>query len=114
MVTPIREILKTAARAWGIEPAARLALAQLAWRRIVGQALAESSAPVALRGQTLLVGVTHPTAGQEMRLRRGAILKALARELREDAVTDVVPVARRRLPAGTRGPRSSPRGQRRR
>ncbi len=99
MVTPVRDILKSAVRAWGLEPAARLASAQAAWPRVVGSALAGVSAPVALRGARLLVGVTHPTAGQEVRLRRAAILTALTRELGEAVVGDVVPVARRRLPA---------------
>ncbi len=99
MVTPVRDILKAAVRAWGLEPAARLAIAQAAWPRVVGSALAEVSAPVALRGARLFVGVTHPTAGQEVRLRRTAIMTALTRELGEAAVGDVVPVARRRLPA---------------
>lgn len=98
MVTPIRDLLRSAARALGIEPAARLALAREAWPRIVGPALAEASAPVTLRGPRLMVGVTHATAGQEIRLRRAAIVEALARELRERAITEVVPVARRRLP----------------
>ncbi|MGH2403414.1 MAG: DciA family protein [bacterium] len=100
MVTPIRSILKSAARAWGIEPAARLATARTAWPRIVGPALAAASAPVALRGGRLLVGVTHATAGQEVRLRKGAIVHALACELGENAITDVVPVARQRLDLG--------------
>lgn len=96
MVTPLRDILKAAVRAWGLEPAARLARAQAAWGRIVGPALAEVSAPVALRGGRLLVGVTHSTAGQEIRLRRRDIKEALTRELGEDVVSDVVPVSRRR------------------
>ncbi len=110
MVTPIRDILKSAVRAWGLEPAARLAIAQAAWPCIVGSALAEVSAPVALRGARLLVGVTHPTAGQEVRLRRAAIITALTRELGEAAIGDVVPIARRRLPA--KPPRAPSRGQR--
>ncbi len=106
MVTPLRDILKSAVRAWGLEPAARLALAQAAWPRIVGPALVEVSAPVAVRGARLLVGVTHPAAGQEVRLRRTAIVAALARELGEAAISDVVPVARRRLAARPQGAQS--------
>ncbi len=97
MVTPVRAILKAVARAWGIEPAAHLALARMAWPQIVGPALARVSAPVALRGGRLLVGVTQPAAGQEIRLRGRAIAQALARDLRGDVITEVVPVARRRL-----------------
>jgi predicted nucleic acid-binding Zn ribbon protein len=103
MVTPIRDILKAAVRGWGLEPAARLARAQAAWARLVGPAMAEASAPVALRGGRLLVGVTHPTVGQEIRLRRPHLVAALARELGEDVITEVVPVARRRLPAAAGG-----------
>lgn len=123
MVTPVRvrEILRAAARAWGIEPAARLAIARGAWPSIVGPVLARSSAPVALRGACLLVGVTHPAVGQEIRLRGAEIVKALVRELREDVVTGVVPVARRHLTAAAprrqgsrtsrRTPERPPRGQ---
>ncbi len=110
MVTPLRDILKSTVRAWGLEPAARLALAQAAWPRIVGPTLAEVSAPVALRGRRLLVGVMHPTAGQEVRLRRMVIVAALTLELGEAAVGDVVPVARPRLPA--RPPRTPSRSRR--
>jgi predicted nucleic acid-binding Zn ribbon protein len=102
MVTPIRDILKASVRAWGLEPAARLAAAQAAWPRMVGPALAELSAPVGLRGGVLRVGVTHPAAGQEVRIRTAAILKTLRRELGEGAVTGIVTVSRRRLRAGVR------------
>lgn len=97
MVTPIRSILKSAARAWGLEPAARLAAARTAWPRIAGPALAASSAPVGVRGKTLLIGVTNATAAQEIRLARMTITYALAKEFGEDGITDIVPVTRRRL-----------------
>lgn len=97
MVVPIREVLRSAARALGIEPALHLATAREIWPRIAGQALAGLSAPVTLRGRRLLVGVTHEAAGQEIRLRRVEIVAALARELGEGAITDVTPVARRSL-----------------
>ncbi|MBM3470477.1 MAG: DUF721 domain-containing protein [Armatimonadetes bacterium] len=102
MVVPIRDVLRSAARALGIEPAAHLAAAREAWPRVVGQALAGVSAPVTLRGKRLQVGVTHEAAGQEIRLRRAEIVVALAREVGEGAITDVTPVARRSLPG--RGP----------
>ncbi|MGH2372227.1 MAG: DciA family protein [bacterium] len=104
MVTPIRAILKSAARAWGIEPAARLAAARAAWPRIAGRALAALSAPVGVRGRSLLIGVTNTAAAQEIRLTKTAIVQALARDLGEEAVTDVVPVARRRLDLRVRRP----------
>ncbi|MDQ7841146.1 MAG: DUF721 domain-containing protein [bacterium] len=98
MVVPIREVLRAAARALGIEPAMHLATAREIWPRIAGRALAGVSAPVTLRGRRLLVGVTHEAAGAEIRLRRAEIVASLARELGEGAITDVSPVARRRLP----------------
>ncbi len=103
MVVPIREVLRSAARALGIEPAVHLATAREIWPRIAGQALAGVSAPVTLRGRRLLVGVTHEAAGQEIRLRRAEIVAALARELGKGAITDVTPVARRRLPGRAPG-----------
>ncbi|HET8678917.1 MAG TPA: DUF721 domain-containing protein [bacterium] len=106
MVTPIRSILKSAARAWGIEPAARLAAARAAWPRVVGPALAASSAPVGVRGTTLLIGVTNAAAAQEVRLAKTTIAQALAQEFGGQGVTDVIPVARRRL--DLRGRRPAP------
>ena len=97
MVTPIREILARAAGGWGLEPAARLAHARRVWGTLVGPELAHTSAPVAIRGKTLLVGVTHPTVGQEVRLRRTAILAGLAIELGKRVLEEIHPVPRRRL-----------------
>ncbi len=98
MVTPLREILRAAARRMGIESVAYLVEAQAAWPRVVGPALAAESAPVRLRKGLLLVGVRHPAAGHEIRLRQGEIVLALAREIGEGAVTAVRPVGRRKLP----------------
>lgn len=102
MVTSIREILKRTARAWGLQPAAHLALARQMWPEVVGPELAKLSAPVTVRGKALLIGVTHPVAGQEIRLRQARILAALTREIGEGELTKVLVVARRRLP-GPRG-----------
>lgn len=104
MVTPIRSILKSAARAWGIEPAARLAAARAAWPRIAGPALVASSAPVGVRGTILLIGVTNAAAAQEIRLLKTTITQVLAQELGEQGITDVIPVARRRLDLRVRTP----------
>ncbi|MDR7544898.1 MAG: DUF721 domain-containing protein [Armatimonadota bacterium] len=98
MVTPLRDILRAAARAWGIEPAAHLACARGAWPRIVGEPLAAVSAPLSIRGGRLRVAVNHPAAAQEVRLREGAIAAALNREIGAQVVTEVVAVARRRVP----------------
>ncbi len=110
MVTPIRDILKTTVRAWGLERAARLGAAQASWSSIAGPALAAASAPVALRGRRLYVGVTNSTVGQEVRLRQSALVQAVNRALGEEVVADVVPVARRRLP-GREDHRSGRRGR---
>jgi hypothetical protein len=75
-----------------------LAAARSAWTAIVGGPLAGATAPVTLRGATLVVGATSPAAAQEIRLRAAAIVRALARSLGEEAVARVVPVMRRRLP----------------
>lgn len=101
-LTTVRDILKDAARRWGLAPAARLAAARAAWPAIVGPVLAERSAPVTLQGRALLVGVTSSAVAQEVRLRGTAIVRALVRELREDAISRVVPVMRQRLPGVAR------------
>jgi predicted nucleic acid-binding Zn ribbon protein len=98
MVTPLRDILRAAARAWGIEPAAHLASARAAWPRVVGEPLAAASAPLHIRGGRLRVAVTHPAAAQEIRLRAGAIAAAVNREIGAPVVVEVIAVARRRLP----------------
>lgn len=115
MVTPLRDILKGAVKAWGLEPAARLAAVRSAWPRIVGAALAATSAPLVIRGPRLDVGVTHPAAGQEVRLRTRAITRAVNQALGEEAVSEVRVVTRRRLPRPTplapRRPGSARRGR---
>jgi predicted nucleic acid-binding Zn ribbon protein len=98
MVTPIRDILKMAAKNWGLAPAARLVVAREAWSRIVGIPLAEVSAPLSIRDGRLRVAVIHAAAAQEIRLRRDRIASTLNSELGEQAVSVVTPVARRRLP----------------
>jgi hypothetical protein len=98
MVTPLRDILKGAVKAWGLEPAARLADVRSAWPRIVGAALAATSAPLAIRGTRLDVCVTHPAAGHEIRLRTLEIAGAVNRALGEEAVNRIRVVTRRRLP----------------
>ncbi|MBI3998203.1 MAG: DUF721 domain-containing protein [Armatimonadetes bacterium] len=100
MVTPVRTILKAVTQTWGLERAARLAAAAEHWAGVVGPVLAERSAPVGLRGDTLLVGVIHSTVGQEIRLRRTAITRKLAAILGQGAVRDVTVVPRRRLRQG--------------
>lgn len=97
-MTSVRDILKAAARRWGLAPAARLVEVREGWAALVGPVLAEASAPLALRGRTLVVGVTSAAAAQEIRLRGARIVKSLARALREDAVSRVVPVTRHWLP----------------
>lgn len=92
MVVPLRDILKAVARTWGLQPAVRLRRSQEVWPRVVGRVLAEVTSPVALRGGRLRVRADSPAAGQEIRLRREAILRALAREVGEGAVTDIIPV----------------------
>ncbi|MDQ7859615.1 MAG: DUF721 domain-containing protein [Armatimonadota bacterium] len=114
MVTPIRDILKSAARTWGIEPAVRLAAVQVAWARIVGPTLAGMSAPIGLRGRRLRVAVMHPAAAQEIRLRGPAILAALAREIGEGAVSEIATVSRRQIRPGRTGDRRDASGSRRR
>lgn len=104
MVTPVREVLARGIHRWGLEPAARLAEARRRWNALVGASLAEVSAPVGVRGKTLLVGVTHSAAGQEIRLRRAAILAGLAGKGGGGAFDDVRVVTRRRL--GRPGARS--------
>lgn len=109
MVTPLRDILKTVAHTWGLEPAARVRWFQEVWPQVVGRVLAEVTSPVALRGGRLRVRADSPAAGQEIRLRREAILRALAREVGEGAVTDIIPVVRRVTRAGNRQNRRPPR-----
>lgn len=97
MVTPLRDVLKAQARAWGIERAAHLAAVRSAWPSVVGAVLAEVAAPVTLRGTCLFVGVTHTAAAQEIRLRGSAIVRALAQQVGPGVVTEVRPVPRQRL-----------------
>jgi hypothetical protein len=97
MVTPLRAILKTVTKTWKLEPAALLARAREVWPVVVGPAIATASTPVSLRGGRLMVGVTHPTVGQEIKLRQTSIVAALTRELGSGTIATVLPVHRRSL-----------------
>jgi len=97
MVVPIREVLARKAAGWGLEPAVRLADARRNWKALVGAKLVEVSAPVGIRGKTLLVGVTHSAAAQEIRLRRGAILAGLNGPGGAPGLEEIRVVPRRRL-----------------
>jgi len=99
VVTSVRDILRAAARRWGLAPAARLVAVREAWAVLVGPALAQASAPLALRGRTLVVAVTSATVAQDIRLRGTGLVKALTRTLGEDVISRVVPAMRHRLPA---------------
>jgi hypothetical protein len=77
-----------------------LAHARRVWATLVGPELAKVSRPVAIQRKVLLIGVTHQVAGQDVKLRRAAILAALAAEFGEAVVEDVRPVPRRRLGEG--------------
>jgi hypothetical protein len=112
MVTPVRDILAAAVKAWGLEPAARLVTVRRVWDRIVGDTLAVASAPMAIRAGRLRVAVLHGTAAQEIRLRSAAIANALNRELGEPVIHEIVAVPRRSLPGVER--RQAPRPARKR
>jgi hypothetical protein len=114
MVTPLRDILKAAAKGWGLAPAARLVAAREAWSRIVGVPLARVSAPLSIRDGRLRVAVMHAAAAQEIRYRGTRIAAALNGALGEQAVTTVMPVVRRRLPDNAAGPDDHRRAPRRR
>jgi hypothetical protein len=82
---------------------------------MVGAALANASAPLAVRSGRLHVAVLHAAAAQEIRLRAGAIVAAVNRELGDPVVREVATVPRRTLPGAVtrRAPRPAPRGARR-
>ena len=106
MVTPIRDVLGTAARWWGLGRLAGLVDLQRRWPAIVGTALAEVSRPGRLRGDTLVVVAVHPVAAQEVRWRERAILRAAAAGCGEGP-SRVRVVVRTRLPGVLRQPASS-------
>ena len=101
MLTSLRDILTGAAASLGVEPEVRLLAVRKAWPAVAGARLAAITDPVAVRGGVVVVGVGHPLAAQEVRLRGEALLSALRDALPHLEVSRIQPVIR----LGSRGRR---------
>jgi len=93
MLTALRDLLTTTARALGVEGALHLARVCEVWEDVVGP-LASGAAPVAVRRGVLEVACRHPAVAHELRMRQGEVLEALRRRLPGAPLTALRPVVR--------------------
>jgi hypothetical protein len=89
MLTALRQLLRGAARALGVERAAYTALIEEAWPAVVGPEAAAHSRPVDLRAGVLIAAVDPGMWMQELSARRGGFVAEINRRLGAGVVTEI-------------------------
>jgi len=89
MLTPLRNILRQAARMLGVERAAYAALIAEMWPEVVGREAAAHSRPVGLRAGVLLADAEGPMWAQDLSARRARIAAELNRRLAGAVVKEI-------------------------
>ncbi len=89
MLTHLRTVLRSAARALGVERAAHAALAVELWPQIVGPEAAAATRVTGLRAGVLLVDAQPGMWAQELSLRRSQLAAALNAALGESVIEDI-------------------------
>lgn len=89
MLTHLRTVLRTAARALGVERAAQAALAAERWPEIVGPEAAAATRVEGLRGGVLLVDAQPGMWAQELSARRSQLAAALNAALGDEVIDDI-------------------------
>lgn len=89
MLTHLRTVLRSAARALGVERAAHAALAVELWPQIVGPEAAAATRVTGLRAGVLLVDAQPGMWAQELSLRRSQLAAALNVALGESVIEDI-------------------------
>ncbi|HXF82084.1 MAG TPA: DUF721 domain-containing protein [bacterium] len=89
MLTALRQLLRGAARALGVERAAYTALIEDLWPAVVGPEAAAHSHPVDLRGGVLIAAVDPGLWSQELSARRGGFVAEINRRLGAGVVTEI-------------------------
>lgn len=89
MLTHLRTVLRSAARALGVERAAHAALAVELWPEIVGPEAAAATRVTGLRAGVLLVDAQPGMWAQELSLRRSQLAATLNAALGESVIEDI-------------------------
>lgn len=89
MLTHLKTVLQSAARALGVERAAHQAMAADLWHEIVGPEAAAATRVSGLRGGVLLVDAQPGMWAQELSARRRQLATALNAALGGDVIEDI-------------------------
>lgn len=89
MLTSLRTILRTAARALGVERAAHAALIEEVWPEVVGLEGAAHSRVLGVRGTVVLAEAEAGPWTQELSAQRGRFMAEINRRLGGAVVTDI-------------------------
>lgn len=89
MLTPLRAILRAAARSLGVERAAFSSLIEEMWPEIIGLEAADHARPAGLRGAVLLVDTEPGPWAQELIVQRAKFVDAINDRLGATVVQDI-------------------------
>jgi predicted nucleic acid-binding Zn ribbon protein len=89
MLTPLRSILKSAAKSLGLERAAHAAFVEELWPEVAGPEIALHTHVTGLRGGTLLIDAEPGPWAQDLTVQRTRYVKEINRRLGEHVVDDI-------------------------
>lgn len=89
MLTPLRSILKTAAKSLGLERAANAAFVAELWPEVAGLEAAAHTRVRGLRGRTLLIDTEPGPWAQDLTARRAGYVREINRRVGEDVVEEI-------------------------
>lgn len=89
MLTPLREILKAAAKSLGVQRAAYAALVEEVWPEVVGREAAAHTQTAGLRGGTLLVDAEPGPWAQELTAQRARFIEEINRRLGDPVISEI-------------------------
>ena len=89
MLTPLRSILKAAAKSLGLERAANAAFVEELWPDVAGPEVAPHTRVTGLRGGTLLIDTEPGPWAQDLTAQRARYVKEINRRLGENVVEEI-------------------------
>lgn len=89
MLTPLREILKAAAKSLGLQRAAHAALVAEVWPEVVGGEAAAHTQTAGLRGGTLLVEAEPGPWAQELTAQRARFIEEINKRLGDPVISEI-------------------------
>jgi len=89
MLTPLRSILKSAAKSLGLERAANAAFVEELWPEVAGKEVAAHTRVQGLRGRTLLIDTEPGPWAQDLTVQRARYVQELNRRMGENVVEEI-------------------------